>query len=322
YVIQQGWGQLSLAHRQVELDDPEVSEGLTDAQRANLEWVPKILEFGRQELDLTPGDSYTTFLDTEGKPISHIVIAAHPRALLQYQWCFPFVGCVAYKGYFDDEDAASLKSRLDEDGWDVALLPVGAYSTLGWFRDPVLSSMLDRSLPGLVELLLHEVVHRTIYYPNSTTVNESLATHVAREATKRFFEKHPDACTKEEWENYSKRHEMIDADRVLLERLRWDLARLYAEPLPDEEIDARKAELFEAAKHARSLLFGNSADLPASNAYVLSSSNYSKLIPVFARLQEDLGGEPRRLMAYLIEEKERTGSYPDAVRDALRPKSQ
>jgi predicted aminopeptidase len=92
YVWKQAFGQWRLSGKQVDLEAESLKTSLAEDHLAKLDWVPRILEFARSELDLLPGDTYQTFLDTRGEPISHIVMAAHPAALIPYEWCFPFVG--------------------------------------------------------------------------------------------------------------------------------------------------------------------------------------------------------------------------------------
>jgi predicted aminopeptidase len=299
YLLEQGLGQWRMSRSQVPLDSPALAASLDEEARRKLEWVPRILAFAREELGLEPGDSYTTFLDTGERPVSYIVTAAHPLALVAYQWCFPWVGCVPYKGYFEREKARAAAESLRRAGWDAEVFPVGAYSTLGWFRDPVLSTMLARDLLDLVEVILHETTHRTLYVPGSATFNESLATHVAREGTRLFIERHPEAADGAAIERYEaarRREELIDG---LTSRLRHDLAALYQSPLATALKQERKEEIFATAAAAAGLLGASGAVCPRSNAQLLAAERYHQLLPAFARLQEEKGGHPSDLMAYL-----------------------
>ena len=131
YLFQQGLGQLDISLNRVELDDTILLDSLDASQRGKLNWIPRIIEFAEDELGLEPGDSYTSYFDTEGGPVSYTVVASHPLALVPYQWCFPLVGCVPYKGFFNLEDARETALDLRGDGWDAEVFPVQAYSTLG-----------------------------------------------------------------------------------------------------------------------------------------------------------------------------------------------
>jgi predicted aminopeptidase len=327
YVVEQGWRQLRLRSHQVSIDDPEALEKLKPAARARLEWVPRILDFARTELDLDPGDSYRTYLDTGGEPVSHAVTAAHPLALVPYEWSFPFVGRVPYKGYFEEEDARAEAARLDEEGLDVDVFPVGAFSTLGWFRDPVLSTMPDGSLAGLVDIILHETTHRTVYFPGRAEFNESLASHVAEEGTVRFLLSHPEL--RPLLPGYIASRRRAAERETLLHRLRNDLDALYRSAAPADGKRARKREIFATAAEAYRHLVPQAAPdaIPPSNAFVLTVSWYGGHRRLLRRLQEHVGGNPSDLVAYLgelpasddpvpaIEELlgEETGSAPGAL---------
>ena len=301
YVLRQGWHQLTLGCDQVPLDSPSLEKTLTVAEREKLSWIPRIVEYCREELGLTPGDAYSTFLDTGGKPISYVVTAAHPLALIPYRWRFPFVGVVSYKGYFDVEDARREAVRLASAGFDSAVQPVGAYSTLGWFRDPILSTMLDNDLPELIDLIIHETTHRTIYFDDHTSFNESLATHVAAEGTEHFIRAHPELLPL--LPGYRARRSTAAESERLLARLYRDLDALYRSPLPDSTKLSVKGALFKTASRAYELIQGRAEGrvLPASNTSVLAFARYHEFKPLLRKLQEKRGGHPRHLTAYLLE---------------------
>lgn len=305
YVVSQGWRQWTLGWGQVPLESESLETVLDASEREKLAWIPRVLEHCRSELGLDPGDSYTTFLDTGGQPISYVVTAAHPLALVPYRWRFPFVGEVPYKGYFDLEDAASEASRLAERGYDTAVHPVGAYSTLGWFRDPVLSAMLEYDLPELIDLIIHETTHRTVYFDDETSFNESLATHIAAEGTRRFLRAHADL--RPFLADYRDRRRTARQAEMLLIRLHRDLDRLYRSSLPDERKLILKTALFRTASRAYSLVRGDpEAALPASNTTVLAFVRYHEYLPLLEELQAKSGGHPRDLTSYLLRLK-RTG---------------
>lgn len=319
YVWKQAMGQWALSGRQEPIDDLEVRSSLTASRLERLDWIPRILEFAREELALDPGDSYTTFLETRGEPISHVIVASHPRALAAHRWCFPFVGCVPYKGFFDRSDAEREAEELRRSGEDVGVYEVEAFSTLGWFQDPVLSTMLDRSLPDLASLLIHETVHRTLYVPDNATFNESLATLVARVGTELFLDTHPGAATAGEREAWATRAELLSQDAIIVESLTRELEALYRSGRPDEVVDARKAEMLATARRARSLLLGAEVTAPASNADVLASATYHGLIPALNAKLEKLGGHPRSLMAYFQEIRDRGDPLPEPFGASTSP---
>lgn len=302
YVIRQGLGQFRLSNEQIPLETITKNDALSAEARAKLAWVPRVLEFAVSRLGLDPGDSYQTYVDTAGEPVSYVVSAAAPLALIPYQWQFPFAGRVGYKGFFDLDEARAEKERLEADGFDTLLTPVQAFSTLGWFRDPILSTMLEKDLPDLVDLLIHESVHRTIYFKahaaETTAYNESLASHVAYEGTLLFLAAHEDL--KQHLVSYrlSKVRARLTGD--VIKDLRVDLHTLYSNTLPDDEKRIAKARLFELASRSYKHLTGDSeARLPQTNALILAAAAYKELVPRFRELQKALGGDPKELIAYL-----------------------
>ena len=299
YVVEQGWQQLSFQGEQVPLASVDAESSLSSSDRAKLAWVDRVLRFCEDDLGLKPGDAYTTFLDTRGQPISYVVTASHPLGLIAYQWHFPFAGTVSYKGYFDRDDAERERQRLQAAGYDTAISAVGAYSTLGWFRDPVLSTMLRYDLADFIDLLIHETVHRTIYFADDTSFNESLATYIAEEGTLRFLKRHPELQSLIPSFRAGK-----SADRQLEDlmfRFHSELDVLYRSGLSDSAKLLAKARLFKTVSHARQILSRSqkSAPLPVSNAVVLNFSRYHQFVEFFRDLQAALGGDPKELTAYL-----------------------
>ena len=299
YLIKQGIGQLDISINRVALSDPALLDSLTPLQREKTSWIPRILEFAESELGLEPGDSYTSYYDTEGKPVTHTVVACHQLALVPYQWCFPLVGCVPYKGHFNPDDAHREVRELRKAGWDAEVFPVSAYSTLGWFSDPVLSNMLELSLPELVDLLVHELTHRTLYIPSRSQLNEGFATHMGREGARLFFSSHPDAAGSEELARYRESIQQEARYSELISRLKNDLDTLYRSDAGREHKLARKKELFAAATIAAREVFGNDSITLTSNARIVASETYKAELARMARLQKDSGGHPRDLLKAL-----------------------
>jgi predicted aminopeptidase len=295
YVMKQGWRHLELLSRS-ETIDPGAT-GKAEERAAMLAWVPRILDFAEKNLALDPGDSYRTYLDTGGAPVSWVVTASHKLALIPYQWSFPFVGVVPYKGFFDEEDAHVEARRLRDEGYEAAVFPVTAFSTLGWFRDPVTTPMLEGNLADLADNLIHETTHRTVYFPGMASFNESLATHMAREGTTRFLAAHPDLAGL--LPDYGAGREAARERETLLLRARNDLDALYRSPIGAGEKERRKREIFDTASATIRALTGSQGNIAPSNAWVLAIARYHEYEPLLEMLQARLGGEPARIIAYL-----------------------
>lgn len=301
YVLGQGLQHLTSRGRSIPLDDPGITEVTSPEQRERLRLVPKILQFAREALSLETGSSYTTYLDTKGAPISYVVTASHPLALIPYRWRFPFVGKVAYKGFYRRLDAEAERGSLAAAGYDTQISPVLAFSSLGWLQDPVLPAMLEGGVARLVNTILHESTHRTIFFKRDDALNESLATFIAQEGTRRFLEEErfpPEEVARAEEEE----RESLARETLLL-RLRSDLDAVYRSRLSDDAKLQRKRQLFASASRALELLegAGGPVRLAASNTVVLSVAQYHGLVPLLADLQAALGGGPRQVIEFLRE---------------------
>jgi predicted aminopeptidase len=297
YLVTEATGVLRVSCHRVPID-AALRERLPPEDREKLDWVARVREFSVKELGLETGKAYTTYYDTGGRSITSIVVASDPLALVPYRWHFPIVGSVPYKGYFDPARAEAERARLQKAGWDAVRLPVAAFSTLGWMEDPVLSTMLKMSKGELAEVLIHELTHRTVYFPGGSEANESLATAVSREGTLLLLA--------EDFGGGSPQIEEYLADSAaetwkgeILDRLRADLDALYRSELPRSAKLARKAELFRTA--SRTLReSGLARRLEPSNALLVLERQYKGMVPFFEEAMSALGG-PNRLIARLKE---------------------
>lgn len=193
YLARSGYeeARILLARQSIEslLKRPE----LDPETRAKLELVLAVRAFAARDLGLDVGDAYASFSIVPPGALLHVVSAARRTKLEPYEWWFPIVGSVDYKGYFELEDAQAEAKRLDDDGYDTYVRPSVAFSTLGWFDDPVLSSWLRADPVRIAELLIHELLHRTWYVSGETAFNESLATFVGHVGAVEFFRAHDGA---------------------------------------------------------------------------------------------------------------------------------
>jgi predicted aminopeptidase len=317
YLIEQGYKNFGVMGGAVEIETPATGairvEGfeLSPEQQRKIALVNEIRQFAASELGLEVGDAYTTFYEVPEEAISHVVIAAHPLALIPYQWRFPIVGRVTYKGFFDLADAEDERARLREEGWDTHLGPVSAFSSLGWFDDPVLSTMLDYSDGDLADVIIHELTHRTVYFKNTTDVNESMATVIGQRGARLFL-------IQKFGEDSTELRELDDQTRwramrnEILRRLRFDLDALYRSTIDREQKLARKQEIFA---HASRLLYPG-AEQPAdalapSNAFVVGRKQYSDHRDLFEQVLEIFGGDPARMMAFLKSLSESEDPLPE-----------
>src|SRR5688572_991103 len=188
YYINQAKGQLDIVLNSRPIEDVYSDPGMTESRARKLDLVLASRRFAEERLGLRPSRNYTTYFDTGRRAVTYVVSACRSDAFVPYVWTFPIVGALPYKGYFDLGDAEAEAAALRADGWDVVVGESAAYSTLGWFRDPVFSSMLSMSDASLASTVIHELVHGTIYVPDHADFNESLATFVGRRGALQLFE--------------------------------------------------------------------------------------------------------------------------------------
>ncbi len=187
YGIMQGRGQLNVLWnaRSVEevLEDPATPDSLRD----RLYLVREVRDFAEDSLGIRRTNNYTTLFDQQGKDILWVVTACEPYSLEQVEWRFPVVGKVSYKGFFDYERALKEETALKEAGYDTYVRSVGAWSTLGWFKDPIMSNLLFRGEGELINTIIHELTHGTIFVKDSLDFNENLATFIGHEGALQFM---------------------------------------------------------------------------------------------------------------------------------------
>lgn len=183
YGIRQASGQLHIIYnaRPVEeyLNDSTVSQEVKD----KLKLVDDVKSFAHERLHLAETNNYTEMYDQQGQPVLWVVTGCEPFSFQPYQWTFPVLGSVPYKGFFKKHLADQELEEIKGKGLDAGLRTVGGWSTLGWFNDPILSEMLSRSNGDLANLIIHELVHSTIFVKDSVEFNENLASFIADKGT-------------------------------------------------------------------------------------------------------------------------------------------
>jgi predicted aminopeptidase len=187
YGLEQLSGQLHIIRNSVPVESALQDESLPDSIKHKLGLIKEIRLFAFDTLGLKRNNNYTTFYHQHGKPVLWNVTACEPFRLKAYQWWFPMLGHVSYKGFFKKEKGEAEWVRLKKKGFDADLSPVSGWSTLGWFSDPVLSNMLRRRKGSLAELIIHELTHGTIYLKSSVDLNENLATFVGEQGAVLFL---------------------------------------------------------------------------------------------------------------------------------------
>ena len=187
YGVQQGYGQLNIIWNARPVEEFLADPQFPDSLKLRLRLIQDVRRFATDSLGLKDTENYKTMFDQKGEEIMWVVMASEPFALKHKEWRFPVIGSVPYKGFFKKERAFELKQSLENDGLDVIVRNPGGWSTLGWFTDPILSKMLNRSEGDLANLIIHEMSHATIFVKDSIDFNENLATFIGDRGAERFL---------------------------------------------------------------------------------------------------------------------------------------
>ena len=245
YVLRAGWEEARILARRRSMEDVLNDPTLDSTTRGKLEIVVQARSFAQQDLHLDVGDAYTSFSDI-GRDTLALVLSASPvDALSAYTWWFPVVGRVPYKGFFTRAAAEKEQRRLEAQHYDTYLRTTSAFSTLGWFPDPLLNTVLRQDSIGLVETVIHEVTHNTLFVSGHVKFNESFANFVGSVGAVEFF------CNRSQDESLCELAQSRWHDTVLfggfLDVLWDDLSALYEEDLPYESLVPRRRALLQQA---------------------------------------------------------------------------
>jgi len=271
--------------------DPQTKPDL----RRRLELSKRILAFARDHLNMPAGGAYSLYADLDRPHLVWVVHAAPELSLDAKSWWYPVIGRQTYRGYFQEKQAMTEKAHLERQGYETWSDGVDAFSTLGVFRDPLLSTFIQRDEMDLAELLFHELTHRQYHIAGNTRFNEGLAEAVARESVRRYYKA---TGRPKEVAYYELRLKRLGQARAAIDATVTDLKKLYASHLPDETKRQRKvAEIARLKTRLRSLRGEWGGGLtswindPINNARLDSFTTYEDEVPRFTRLFHACGDD-------------------------------
>jgi len=297
YYAQAVRGHLDLMNRRIPIDEVLADAGTPDELRARLEVAREARAFAVGTLGLPDNGSYSSYVAVEGRAVVWNVFAAPALSLEPKRWCFPVAGCVVYRGYFREEEARAYAGELEADGYDVWIGGASAYSTLGRFEDPVLSTMLSADAARLAGTLIHELAHQRLYVEDDSAFNEAFATAVEEEGVRRWLVATGREALLPGWRLGRARAQEFEA---LLDDARRELGALYASEVSPEEKLRGKARAFEALEAAYRALrarwdgwagYDRWFEAPLNNARLIPSATYRRLVPAFEALLAEVGGD-------------------------------
>lgn len=187
YGLMQAQGQIKIISEARPVSEVLKDEQVPDSIKTKLLLIQEIRNFAIDSLGIKESENYTTFYDQKGKPLLWVVTGSEPYKLVAKEWRFPFIGSFSYKGFFDLEKAKKEELLLKAQNYDTNIGIVGGWSTLGWFKDPILSGMLIRNEGELANLIIHELTHGTIFIKDSVNFNENLASFIGDKGAEKFL---------------------------------------------------------------------------------------------------------------------------------------
>lgn len=287
YYTQAAQGQLQLLTNARPIDDWIADTGTDVKLRHRLEAARQIRRFAISEMKLPDNGSYTNYTSLQRPYVLWNVVATPELSLKPLEWCFPVAGCVNYRGYYSKADAQKYAKQMRAQGNDVEIGGVSAYSTLGWFSDPLMSTFINYPDAELARLIFHELAHQVVYVAGDSQFNESFASAVEQAGVEAWLERFGNQQMSEAFERYKNRKRDFLA---LLLRYRGELERTYKSMEPDSTKRATKARLFIALQDDYQVLKANWGGYagydrffaePLSNAHLASVATYNDFVPAF-----------------------------------------
>jgi predicted aminopeptidase len=290
YYRQAAQGQLSLLSEARPIDEWLSDTSLDPKLRLRLAVARQIRTFAVHELGLPDNQSYRNYAALKRPYVLWNVVAAPELSLKPIQWCFPIAGCVTYRGYYSREDAVAYARELRAEGNDVQIGGVPAYSTLGWFNDPLISTFIHYPDAELARLIFHELAHQVVYVAGDSQFNESFASAVEEAGVERWLVGFGNDTMRANYQRYKERRQQFMA---LLLKCRKTLEDAYASKKPVAEKRAIKARAFKQLQEDYAQLkasWGGYAGYdrffaePLSNAHLASIATYTDFVPAFRAL--------------------------------------
>ena len=309
YVIRAGIAEAKILRARRPIPEVILDPATDERTKTKLTFVVEARNYAIDEFGLDVGRSYTSFSQLKSDTLAMVLSAAHRDQLTPKTWWFPIVGRVPYKGYFNENAAIEEQGKLEEDGFDTFLRPTAAFSTLGWFADPLLSSLLRLDEVDLVETVLHELSHNHLFVKGQVRFNESFATFVGRAGAIEFFCNRqgggPDTvkCLRAQarWRDHQRFEEFIEGLVEQLQVVYQDTTLAYETKLSERErIFDRHLEIFadEVQPSFEASTYQGFLVTPLNNATLLTRIRYHHRLQDFQALLER-EGDLRLAVQYL-----------------------
>ena len=326
YYLQAAGGQLEILRLTRPLDEARSDPATPEVLRDKLDRAAAIRDFASRELALPDNGSYRKYADLRRPYVVWNVFATDELSIKPHEWCFPVAGCVSYRGYFAQADADAFAADLRSTGHDVYVAGIPAYSTLGWFDDPLLNTFMHYPDTELARLIFHELAHQRVYASGDSEFNESFAMTVETVGVRRWLARHGSESQRSAFEAAQRRRNDF-ANLVL--KYRDTLDRTYAS---SDSADAKRmaktrllGELREEYRQLRDDAWGGYAGYDRwfgreiNNAVLASIGLYHQRVPAFEALLAAADDDLPRFYARVAELARMSKSDREAELDRLTP---
>jgi predicted aminopeptidase len=304
YLSKLGWHQSSIVFHSVPVQQVLENEKTDHEAKEKIRFIQEIKRYGEKKLGLTRTGSYSKYVEIKG-PVLHVITASEKDCLQLYHWDFPITGRVTYKSFFTKEAVQKEQRFLETKGYDTFVQKAGAYSTLGWLKDPIFSSMLQWNVATLTNLILHEMTHVTIYFKGQTDFNEQIATFVGNQGAIDFLrEKYGEGAQEVTEAIHSQKDDLLFSRWI--DQACQQLSHFYSREISRDEKLRGREEFFQRLKEDfrekgvsfKTEGYKNFEKVDINNAVLLAYGRYIHRLEKFQALYEQLGRDVRRVVDY------------------------
>ena len=305
YLSKLGWYQSFITFQSIPNQEILENEKVDDKTKEKIYFIQEVKRFGEERLGLRRTRSYSKFYEVND-PVLYVITACEKDRLELHSWDFPIIGRVTYKSFFTKDGVLKENRFLEQKGFDTLIQKVGAYSTLGWLKDPIFSSMLKWDEPTLANLILHEMTHATLYFKGETDFNEQLATFIGNRGAINFLAEKYGPESKEVGEAIdSQDDDLLFAQWIEVACQR--LSNFYAKEISKDEKLRGRGEVFQYIKEEFKEIKGqfktdcykDFEKIELNNAVLLAYRRYIHRLEKFDTLYEHLGRDLRKVVEFL-----------------------
>lgn len=309
YFSKLGWHQSFITFQSVPVQEALRDETLEDEAKKKIHIIQEVKRYGEEGLGLRRTGSYTKFFEVK-RPVLYVITASEKDRLHLHHWNFPIIGRATYKSFFTLKGVLKEKESLEKKGYDTYLQQAAAYSTLGWLKDPIFSTMLKWDEPTLANIILHEMAHATVYFKGETDLNEQLATFIGNQGAINFLTEKYGSGSKEVALAIDYQGDDLLFGRWIDQAYK-RLSKFYDQPVSREEKVGGREEIFQSVQEKftemqdqfKTDCYKGFARKKLNNAALMAYRRYLHRLDRFEALYERLGKDLKRVVEFFKEIK-------------------